>query len=427
MARRWARRRALLLAGMLTAVSALPAAGATVTLACSGLGISFDLCRDGAQEWARRSGNEVRFVSPPKGASEQLALYQQLLAAGSPDIDVFQIDVVWPGILGNYFIDLKERAGAEAVGRHLPAMIEAATVKGRLVAMPWFADAGVLYARKDLLEAHGRPVPETWEQLQDTAALIQRAERAAGRDRMWGYVWQGRAYEGLTVNALEWIASRNGGTIVAPDGAITIDNPQAAEALAMARGWVGSISPPGVLNYMEEEARGVFQSGNAVFMRNWPYAWTLVNATDSAVGGKVAVVPLPKGGPGGRHTSTLGGQLLAVSKFSAHADEAADLALYLTGVAEQKRRAIHGASNPTIPALYEDAEVLAANPFFAALAESIANAVNRPAQATGMRYNQVSAEFYANVHEVLTGRQDAKAMLPDLKEALVRISRGGRW
>lgn len=421
-----------LCAFLLVWLMAAPAfAGVTVTLACSGLGIASDLCRDGARTWAERTGNEVRFVSPPKGAGEQLALYQQLLAAGSADIDVFQIDVVWPGILGAYFVDLRDAVDQAAIqatiDRHLPAMIEAATVKGRLVALPWFADVGLLYVRKDLLETHGRPVPETWEELRETAALIQRAERDAGNARMWGYVWQGRAYEGLTVNALEWVASRNGGTIVDPDGTITIDNPRAAEALTIAKGWIGDISPLGVLNYMEEEARGVFQSGNAVFMRNWPYAWTLVDGPDSPVRGKVAAVPLPKGGPDGRNAATLGGQLLAVSKYSAHVPEAVDLVRHLTSPEEQKRRAILGGSNPTIPALYDDAEVLAANPFLADLAKSIGGTVARPAQATGMRYNQVSSEFYSGVHEVLTGGEGVGEILPDLKEALVRISRGGRW
>ncbi len=416
---------ALLLACLSAAAPA--AAAVTVTLACSGLGVGADLCRDGARAWAGRTGNEVRFVSPPKGAGEQLALYQQLLAAGSADIDLFQIDVVWPGILGGYFIDLRERVDPALLDRHLPAMVEAATVRGRLVGLPWFADVGLLYVRRDLLEAHGRPVPRSWEELAETAALIQRAERAAGNGRMWGYVWQGRAYEGLTVNALEWIASRGGGTIVDADGTVTVDNPRAAAALALAAGWVGTISPPGVLNYMEEEARGVFQSGNAVFMRNWPYAWTLVDAPDSPVHGRVAVVPLPAGGADGRPAATLGGQMLAVSRFSRHPAEAVDLALHLTGEAEQKRRAIRGGANPTIAALYRDAEVLAANPFLAALAESIGNTVARPAQATGMRYNQVSSEVFQGVHEVLSGRRDAAEALAALRLALVRIGRGGRW
>ena len=112
---------------------------------------------------------------------------------------------------------------------------------------------------------------------------------------MQGYVWQGRAYEGLTCNGIEWVASFGGGTIVEPDGKISINNPQAAAALNPAKSWIGTISPEGVLNYAEEEARGVFQSGNAVFMRNWPYAWALANAADSPVKDKVGIAVLPQG------------------------------------------------------------------------------------------------------------------------------------
>src|SRR5690606_3132311 len=116
---------------------------------------------------------------------------------------------------------------------------------------------------------------------------------------IWGFVFQGKAYEGLTCNALEWIDSFGGGAIVDAGGQITVDNPRAVQALALAGSWVGDISPTGVMNYDEEAARGVFQTGGAVFMRNWPYAWALAQGDDSLVRGKVGVMPLPSGGAGG--------------------------------------------------------------------------------------------------------------------------------
>ncbi len=122
-------------------------------------------------------------------------------------------------------------------------------VDGKLVAMPWFADAGLLYYRKDLLEKYNRPAPQTWADLTATAQTIQEGERKAGRAEFWGFVWQGRAYEGLTTNALEWVASHGGGTIVDGKGEVTINNPKAMEALKVAAAWVGKITPPGVLNY----------------------------------------------------------------------------------------------------------------------------------------------------------------------------------
>ena len=108
-----------------------------------------------------------------------------------------------------------------------------------------------------------------------------------------------------------------GGQIVSPEGEITINNPKAAAALDMAHGWVGTIAPAGVTGYMEEESRGVWQTGNAVFMRNWPYAFPLGNGADSPIKGKFDAVPLPAG-EGGQSAACLGGWNLAVSKYSEH-------------------------------------------------------------------------------------------------------------
>jgi trehalose/maltose transport system substrate-binding protein len=396
----------------------------TLAISCGAVGVEFQLCREASEAWARESGNRVQLVSTPSGSTERLALYQQLLSAGSADIDVLQVDTIWPGILAGHLLDLSGRVDTTGV---FPALVRNDTVDGRLVAMPWFTNAGVMYYRRDLLDQHGREVPESWAEMEDTARHVMQAERAAGNDRIWGYVFQGRAYEGLTVNALEWVASHGGGTIVAEDGSVTINNPNAVRAISQAAGWVGRIAPRGVLNYAEEEARGVFQSGNAVFMRNWPYAWPLLNAPDSAVRGKVGVALLPKGGADGQHSATLGGEQLAVSRYSRHPDAAVDLVRYLTSAAEQKRRAVAGGFNPTLEALYRDAEVLAANPFFGDLYDSFVNAVVRPSGVTGSRYNQVSAEFWNAVHNVLSEQAEAPAALARLDRNLRRVGRNGRW
>lgn len=399
----------------------------TLAISCGAVGLELEICREGAEAWAEATGNNVDVVSTPNDATERLALYQQMLAANSADIDVYQIDVIWPGILHGHFVDLSDHVPPDEIGAHFEAIVENNTIDGRLVAIPWFTDAGLLYYRADLLEQYGHEPPETWQELGEIAAEIQAAERAAGNDRMWGFVFQARAYEGLTCNALEWIDSFDGGHIVEADGTISVDNPKAAEALDLAASWIGSIAPEGVLNYAEEESRGVFQSGNAVFMRNWPYAWALAQDEDSPIRDAVGVRALPKGGPDGKHTGVLGGWQLAVSRYSAHPEQAIDLARWLTGHEEQKRRAVVGAYNPTIAALYEDEDVLAVNPFVGELYETFTNAVARPSQVTGQRYNQASAEFFGAVHGVLSGERDAATALSDLDTRLQRLARGGRW
>jgi trehalose/maltose transport system substrate-binding protein len=403
------------------------AAQTTVSIACGSVGIEFDVCKTGAEAWARKTGNQVRVVSTPKESNEILALYQQLLSARSGDIDVLRIDTVWPGLLASNLLDLKGRVDPQVVEQHFGPIIENDTVKGKLMAMPWFTDAGLLYYRKDLLDTHGRQVPETWQELTETAKFIQDAERRAGNGGIWGFVFQGRAYEGLTCNALEWIDSFGGGTVVDAQGKVTVHNPKSAQALTLAASWIGTISPRGVLNYAEEEARGAFQSGRAVFMRNWPYAWALANSPDSPVKGKVGVAALPAGGPDGKHTGTLGGWHLAVNRYSGRPKEAVDLVLYLTGPEEQKRAALVASLNPTIKALYEDPEILKANPFFGELRDVFTNAVARPSRGTGERYNQVSSEFWNAVHATLSGQGTPEANLARLQRTLERLSRGGRW
>lgn len=401
-----------------------PDGSTEVTISCGSVGQDYESCKAGVEAWQKKSGRMAKLVATPTSSTEALALYQQLLAAGASDIDVIRIDVVWPGILGSFLLDLKSYTkGVEK--DHFESMVANNTVDGHLVAIPWQADAGLLYYRKDLLEKYKEAVPATWDQLGKTAKKIQNAERKAGQKDLWGFVFQGKAYEGLTCNALEWVASYGGGHIVEADGKVSIDNPQAVAALTTAASWVGEISPPGVVSYEEEESRGLFQAGNAVFLRQWAYVWALFQGADSPVKDKVGVTSLPKA-EGGRGAATFGGWGLGVSKFSKHPELAADLVLYLTGAEEQKRRAIAYSVQPTIPSVYEDKELLAKNPFFANLVENFKNAVPRPS-VTGSKYNQVSSAFWNAVHATLTKDKPAKDSLADLKSNLERLGKGGKW
>ncbi len=415
----------LAVTGPVTAQQMAQREGVTVSIACGALGIELELCREAAQEWARETGNRVEIVNTPNSSSDRFSLYLQLLSSRSAEIDVLQIDVVWAAMLAPHLADLERPLGAR-VDTMFPALARNDRIDGRLVAVPWYMDAGVLYYRRDLLERYGFTPPETWDELTRTAAAIQQAERAAGNTRMWGYVFQAKAYEGLTCNALEWVSSHGGGTFLDGQRSFTADNPQARAALAQASEWIGTIAPRGVLNYDEEASRGVFQTGNAVFMRNWPYAWALAQGEGSPIRRKVGVVALPHG-PGGESAAALGGWHLAVSRYSRHRAEAIDLVAHLTRAEEQKRRAIKGAYNPTYPALYEDPEIIAANPFFATLYPAFENAVARPARQAGPRYNQVSDAIWRATHGILRGDDGPASAMHRLDDEIARIAYRARW
>ncbi|PYE54745.1 ABC transporter substrate-binding protein [Deinococcus yavapaiensis] len=410
----------------LSALGAASAQGVTITIACGAVGQELEFCRSGSDAWAKKTGNTVKILQSPNLTNDRLGLYQQQLAARSSDIDVYQMDVIWPGLLAQHFIDLKQYIPAAEVNAHFPAIIRNNTIGGKLVGMPWFTDAGVLYYRTDLLQKYGfKNPPKTWAELERQARTIQAGERKSN-NRFVGFVFQGRNYEGLACDALEWISSFGGGSVIDANGNVTINNAGARNALRTAASWVGTIAPSGVTTYDEEAARNVFQAGNAAFMRNWPYAWALAQGEGSAVRSKVGVVALPAGtGTGARSAGTLGGWQLGVSAYSRNQKVAADLVRYLTGREEQKRRAVEGSYNPTIAALYKDQDVLKAVPFFGSLYNVFTNAVARPSSPTASKYNQVSNQFASAVYAVLTKRQTPEQALSGLQTSLTRLKGAG--
>jgi trehalose/maltose transport system substrate-binding protein len=395
----------------------------TVTIAGGAVGQELEMTKKAARMYEKNHPNvKIKVLDTPDLAQDRLGLYLQYLEAESSKVDLYQIDVIWPGDLAQHFLDLNQYGAEKVTDDHFQAIVENNTVDGKLVAMPWFTDAGLLYYRTDLLEEYGYDAPpKTWSELEEMAKTIQSGEREKGKKDFWGYVWQGDSYEGLTCDALEWVDSNNGGTIVSPDKKITINNENAREIVEQAAGWVGTISPNGVTGMAEESARKMWQSGNAMFMRNWPYAYALAGGDGSAVQGKFDVAPLPAG-QNGEPAGSLGGWNLSVSKYSEHPEVAADVALFMTSEKVQKMRAIEASMNPTIKSLYEDEDVLEATPFFGKLYDVFVNATPRPSTATAPNYNQVSQKFYQAVHSVLTGKQDVETAFAYLERDLEDVT-----
>lgn len=399
------------------------AEGKTVIHVAGGaVGQELDQTRKGAENYMAEHP-DVRVVVDvlPDSTTDRFFYYLDFFESQSPELDVLQIDVIWPGEIASHLVDLNQYGAQEVADKHFQRIIENNTVDGRLVGIPWFTDAGVLYYRTDLLEKYGyNSPPESWADLEEMARVIQDGERGEGNQNFWGYVWQGDMYEGLTCDGLEWVASDGGGTIVNDQKQITINNPQAADALQQAAGWVDEISPPDVTEYQEEDARLTWQAGNAAFMRNWPYAYSLGNAPDSPVRDKFDVAPLPAGA-GGQSASCLGGWQLAVSKYSDHPDVAADVALFLASEPEQKRRAVEASLNPTIEGLYQDEDVLQAVPFFGRLYDVFTNAVARPSAEVGENYQEASRIFYTRTHDVLTGNMEAQTAVQEMEVDLQAV------
>ena len=373
------------------------------------------------QQFTRETGIQVRLLPSPESNREQLALWRQLLGTGASGPDVYTLDVIWPGILNEYFIDLKPYLANE-ISADFPAIAASYNVDNKLVAVPYDANIGLLYYRADLLRQYGyRAPPRTWDELESMAARIQAGERAKAKKKFWGFVWQGAATEALTCNALEWQAAEGGGQIIEKDKTISVNNPHAIRAWQRAARWLGSISPPSVVGYKEWDALNIWVAGDAAFMRNWTLGYADSRAAGSPIRNKFDVSLLP-GGTAGR-VGTLGGNGLAVSRFSAHPREALELVRYLISRDMQVKRSRSLSEAPTRPELYDLAEVLEPNPRFALVRQAFGTGVvSRPSNITGKKYEDVSNVYMQAVHSVLTGERSAPEAATALENELVRIT-----
>ena len=349
--------------------------------------------------------------------TDLLAFYLTAFEAESSDLDVIRVDVIWPGQLADHLIDMAEYTPQEHIDAQLPALIDNDTIDGRLVALPLRIGFGMLYYRPDLLEKYGYDAPPaTWDELEMMATAIQEGERAEGNDEFWGYVWQGNAYEGLTCDALEWHVAATGDNFLTSDGEIMTTSDEAIAMYEQAASWVGTISPPGVVSYQEEEARAVWHSGNAAFMRNWPYAYS--RSLESEDIPEFGVAPLPAG-DAGVGAATLGGWHIGVSKYSEHPEAAAAFAIYMTSVENQKFYSIETSNPPAALELYSDPDIQAAMPFADPSIVEITTA--RPSNFSRDQYNAVSTLYFEAVHSILTGEEDADVAMELLELDLMEL------
>jgi len=357
----------------------------------------------------------VRAETLPAASDEQHQFYAINLAARSADFDVLALDVIWVAEFARagWLRDVSQLLPAAQRSEFFQGPIEAVTWNGRIYAMPWFMDAGVLYYRKDLLAKHRLTPPKTWDELAHAARTI--GDRESG---VHGFVWQGKQYEGLVCNALEYLWS-NGGEVLRA-GRVVLDSPNNRAALAFMRSLITSgVSPEFVTTLTEEPAREIFGRGASVFLRNWPYAWRLFEQPGSAVRGKVGVSALPHAA-GHPSAATLGGWQLGINRYSKHPQAAERLAQYLASPAAQKALALAYGYNPPRRGLYQDKELLAAQPFLSELRAVYERARPRPVTPHYVRLSQV---LQTELSGALAGLKTPEQALADAQRDIEAILR----
>ncbi|MER7823056.1 ABC transporter substrate-binding protein [Streptomyces sp. NPDC096097] len=368
------------------------------------------------EDWNEAHPDErVTLVELPDSADETRAQMISELRSGRDRFDVLNIDVAWTSEFAAAGWISPLRRERFPLDSFLRPVVDTATFDGRLYAVPYVTNAGLLYYRKDILDREGEAAPRTWDE------LARQARTIAPKYGLDGYAGQFLPYEGLTVNVTEAVHSA-GGSILRDDGArVSVDSDAARAGLrfladGVREGWISHDA----LGYKEEESRRAFQDGRLLFLRNWPYVYADASAPGSKVAGSFGAVPLP--GPDGPGTSVLGGSNLAVSSHARHPASAADLISYLTGERVQRQVLTKGSLPPVRAALYEDPELVRAYPYLPTLRQSVLSAVPRPKSP---RYDQVSLAVQAVAQDLLALRRTPEQAAARLARELGTISRKG--
>jgi len=338
------------------------------------------------------------------------------LEGKSREFDVFIADVVWVPEFARagWIADISDAFPPSQVKRDfLPGAAEAVVFQGKTYAAPWYVDAGLLYYRTDLVPR----APKTYDE------LIEFAKAARAKNpQIYGYVWQGRQYEGLVCNAYEALWGHGGKTM---DGnRVMVDTKEGIAAMTyMRRLLAEGISPPSATSAGEEDARHVFQNGNAVFMRNWPYCWGEAQKDDSPIKGKVGITTLPTvtGEPG---NGTLGGWQLALNANVPSWRRAAALKLiaYLTSLQSEVTLATSYGRNPSRKEAYQDPTLRQGAPFVADLLPVLEHAKPRPVTPYyGMLSDVLQSEFSA----IVSGIRPPEVALDRAQKLLDHITQGG--
>lgn len=352
----------------------------------------------------------IELVEGPNSTNMREQMYTIAFLSGRANYDLVYMDVIWLAKFAaqGWLLPLDDRFPAETRARFMPGDIAASTYEGKIYRVPVQADGGLLYYRTDLMPEP----PKTFED------LVRLAKQHQDPPNRWGFVFQGRQYEGLVCFFLE-VLWGHGADVLNERGEVTIDSPEAVRALQWVCDAVGTIAPEAVTTFDEEGARHEFEQGRAVFMRNWPYAWTIFQREDSPIRGKVGMVPMVHLA-GHASAATLGGWGFAVARNARYPDDAWKFVEFVTRPEQLKLLHFKTGLIPSRRELFQDPEILKNNPHYERLYQVLLGV--RP-RTVHPKYARISNAISLYVSAALARRETPEAALEKAAERIREVLR----
>ena len=366
---------------------------------------------------------KVKSLFAPQSSTDAHNQYVAQLSGGSSAVDIYQVDVIWPPefAAAGWLLPVDKYITDSFKTDLLHGPRLGTTVNGKMYAIPYYTDVGMLFYRTDLLAKYKLAPPQTFTDMVAASQTIIKQEKGVP----YGVLWQGAQYEGLFCDICELFWG-NGGNILEnfTGPKVVINSPQNQVALQFMVDTIHryKIAPLAVTTYTEEETRHLFQNGKSLFLRNWPYVWPNGNdKTQSLIAGKFALKPMVHG-PNGKPGAALGGWNMAINAKSQNPDAAAKVALGITNAESQKYLAINAGNNPSLASVYRDPEAIAANPYYKQYASVVSNALPRPVS----KYEtKISDRVTRQVHAALLGQVSVSAALANAQRDVEALVGGG--
>ncbi|MCD6459081.1 ABC transporter substrate-binding protein [bacterium] len=355
-----------------------------ISVAIGGAPSELDFWNDIIKNFEKKNGCKIKFLRQSSDTDQNRQQLIIALRAKKRNPDLFLMDTAWivQFAASQWLEPLDQYFSHDKIDKSVffkKIITLSDTYKNELIALPVYVDAGMLYYRKDLLNKYGfNNPPNTWQELVDQSIKIQKKERRQNPN-FYGFVWQGAQYEGLVCCFLEFAGSNNGG-FINKNFMLKLNNPANRQSLQFMYDLIHTykISPPNTYTEMREDStRLFFENANALFQRNWPYAWALLQKDSSPVKGKIGIAPLPHF-PSGKSAAALGGWHIGMSKFSDNKPLAWKFIKYVISYDTQKKFTMELGWNPGRQDLYNDPDVLRKNPHFSKLKQIFRNALARP-------------------------------------------------
>lgn len=352
---------------------------------------------------AQNPGIKIDLIEGPNATNLREDLYTTSFLLGDSPYDLIYMDIVWAPkfAAAGWLLDLSDRITDAELAEFMQGDVDGGRYEDGLYRMPFRSDGGMLYYRQDLLDEAGFDPPNSTADLIKISKALQSQGKA-----QWGYVWQGKQYEGAAAMFVEMLEGFGGYWVNPETKEVGLDSPEAIESLKFLQTTVADkISPPGTTATDEEVARLQFQSGNTVFMRNWPYAWKLGNTEPSSkIQGKFGIKPMVHAAGFGSGACQ-GGWGVGISKTTRHADEAWRAVEYFSSTEAQRKFILASGFVPSRKALFNDPTLVKEYEYLPDLQKVIESSVLRPPIA---QYAQASDILQRYLSAALTGRQTPK-------------------